>query len=135
VGIVTRGDILRDDCGDTEPLLDHASTQVVNVGPADPAQTALRVMVDEAIEHVPVLDGDELVGICTRTDLLKVRRRQFDLERPQAGLAARAANHSAVRRLRPALATLRRGNRSTTTSAAATDLATSPEREADDDCS
>jgi CBS-domain-containing membrane protein len=72
----------------------------VTVGPADTAQTALRIMVDEQVEHVPVVavDGDRLVGICTRTDLLKVRRRQLDLERPQAGLAYRLNRNG----LRPA---------------------------------
>lgn len=90
VGIVTRGDVLRNDCDDAAPLIDHASLQVVTVAPRDTAQTALRIMVDERIEHVPVVDADQqLVGICTRTDLLKVRRRQLDLERPQDGLAAR----------------------------------------------
>jgi hypothetical protein len=29
------------------------------------------------------------VGICTRTDLLKVRRTQYALEHPQDGFAAR----------------------------------------------
>ena len=90
VGIVTRGDVLRDDADDDERLLDHASTDVVSVRPTDRAQLALRVMVDESVEHVPVVDGGRLVGICTRTDLLKLRRRQFDLERQQDGLAARA---------------------------------------------
>ena len=103
VGIVARGDLLRDDCEDDERLIDHASTQVITVRPDDRAQAALRIMVDEAVEHVPVLDGDRLVGICTRTDLLKVRRRQYALEHPQDGLAARAADHHVVRRLRPQL--------------------------------
>jgi H+/Cl- antiporter ClcA len=93
VGIVARGDVLRDECPDGEPLLDHATADVVTVVPSDSAQRALRVMVDERIEHVPVVDGDgRLVGICTRTDLLKVRRRQLDLERVQDG----------IRRFRPA---------------------------------
>jgi len=62
----------------------------VTVHPTDTAQAALRVMVDEHVEHVPVIDGEHrLVGICTRSDLLKVRRRQLDLERRQAGAVAR----------------------------------------------
>jgi len=90
VGIVARGDVLRDDCDDDQPLVDHAASQVVTVAPSDTAQTALRVMLDEHVEHVPVVDTDHhLVGICTRTDLLKVRRRQLELERRQAGIAAR----------------------------------------------
>jgi H+/Cl- antiporter ClcA len=86
VGIIARGDILRDDCPDEHPLLEHATREVVNVRASDPTQAALRVMVDEHVEHVPVVDDSHgLVGICTRTDLLKVRRRQLDLERVQAG--------------------------------------------------
>lgn len=85
VGIVSRGDVLSDEAADDEePLLRHATTEVVALRPDDPAQTALQTMLEEQVEHLPVLgeDGD-LVGICTRTDLLKVRRRQLEHERPQ----------------------------------------------------
>jgi chloride channel protein, CIC family len=87
VGIVARGDVLRDDCDDDQPLLEHASRDVVTVRPDDTAQSVLRVMVDEHVEHVPVVDDGRLVGICTRTDLLKIRRVQFDLERAQSGFS------------------------------------------------
>jgi signal-transduction protein with cAMP-binding, CBS, and nucleotidyltransferase domain len=40
-------------------------------------------MLDESIDHVPVVADGRVVGICTRTDLLKVRRRQLELERRQ----------------------------------------------------
>jgi H+/Cl- antiporter ClcA/CBS domain-containing protein len=100
VGIVSRGDVLRDDCDDEQPLIDHAASQVVTVAPTDTAQTALRIMVDEHVEHVPVVAADRrLVGICTRTDLLKVRRRQLELERRQDGLASRL--NGSARRFRP----------------------------------
>jgi len=89
VGIIARGDVLRVECDDADPLLEVASRQVVTLQETDSAQTALRLMLDEAVEHLPVVDGGQLVGICTRTDLLKVRRRRFDLERQQPGLAAR----------------------------------------------
>lgn len=89
VGIVTRGDVLRDDCPDDQPLLDHAAPDVVTVRPDDSTQAVLRVMLDESIEHVPVLEDGKLVGICTRTDLLKIRRRHNDLEERQAGLTPR----------------------------------------------
>jgi CBS domain-containing protein len=59
-----------------------ASRDVVTVRLPDSAQTVLRVMLDENVEHYPVIDDGALVGICTRTDLLKVRQGQFDLERP-----------------------------------------------------
>ena len=86
IGIVSRGDVLRNSSPDDDLLVDHTTRQVVTVHEGDTAQRALRVMVDEHVEHVPVVDDDgRLVGICTRTDLLKVRRRQLDLEQVQAG--------------------------------------------------
>lgn len=89
VGIVTRGDLLRADAEPDVALTELASRDVVTVRPGDPAQDALRAMVDEHVEHVPVVDGERLVGICTRTDLLKVRRRQLDHEVVQPSVARR----------------------------------------------
>jgi H+/Cl- antiporter ClcA/CBS domain-containing protein len=85
VGIVARGDVLRDECDDRQPLLDLASRDVVTVRPDDSAHSVLQVMVDERVDHVPVVAEGRLVGICTRTDLLKIRRSQFELERSQTG--------------------------------------------------
>ncbi len=86
VGIVTRGEVLRDECVDDQRLGDRADRDLITVRPTDTAQLALQLMVDEHVEHIPVVDGHgRLVGICTRTDLLKVRRRQLDLERLQDG--------------------------------------------------
>jgi CIC family chloride channel protein len=47
VGIVSRGDLLRHDSSDDEPLLDHASADVVVVAPDDLASRALQVMVEK----------------------------------------------------------------------------------------
>jgi chloride channel protein, CIC family len=110
VGIVSRGDVLRDECDGGEPLLDHASSQVVTVHPAAQAHTVLRIMLEEAIEHVPVVEDGALVGISTRADLLKVRRRQLEHERPKARLAARVSNHGTIQRLRPRLSLSVRSN-------------------------
>jgi CBS domain-containing protein len=38
-------------------------------------------MLEEDVEHVPVVEDGALVGICTRTDLFKLRRAQLELER------------------------------------------------------
>jgi chloride channel protein, CIC family len=83
VGIVSRGDVLREGCDDALPLIEHASRDVVTVRSDDNAQAVLRVMVDEEVEHVPVVDDGRLVGICTRSDLLKVRQQALEQERPQ----------------------------------------------------
>lgn len=85
VGIVARGDLLGDPATDDAPLLDHASRDVVTVGRDDLAVTALHRMIEERVDHIPVLEDDQLVGICTRTDLMAVRATQLDLERYQPG--------------------------------------------------
>lgn len=85
VGIVARGDLLGDDLDPSAPVVDHASRDVVSVGPEDTVLTALHAMLDERIDHVPVLADGRLVGICTRTDLLKVRQEQRELDRLQSG--------------------------------------------------
>jgi CBS-domain-containing membrane protein len=88
IGLVTRADVMgngRAADGPGEPVRTRART-VGAVAPDDNAQAVLRVMVEERVEHVPVAGPDGvLVGICTRTDLLEVRRRQLHLERRQPG--------------------------------------------------
>jgi CIC family chloride channel protein len=95
VGIVARGDVLREGCDDAQALLEHASRDVVTVRPDDGAQAALSVMLDEGVDHVPVVADGMLVGICTRSDLFKLRRTQLELERSQAGLSLLRPRRSA----------------------------------------
>src|SRR4051812_14779369 len=84
VGIVARTDLLMEDADDSDPLLEHASSEVVTVGPDDVAITALQRIVEEGVEHLPVVEDGVLVGVCTRTDLLRVRATQFASERHDA---------------------------------------------------
>jgi CBS domain-containing protein len=48
-------------------------------------------MLDEQVDHLPVVDGDRLVGICTRTDVLRARGHQRRAEVPQPGWLRRLA--------------------------------------------
>jgi len=84
-GIVSRGDLLRELESNDETALDIGSRDVVSVGPTDPLFVALDRMLVEGIEHLPVLEGGRLVGICTRTDILRARQRQLEHERLQPG--------------------------------------------------
>jgi CBS domain-containing protein len=59
------------------------------VAPGAPAEDVLRILLDESIEHVPVVDHGNLVGIVTRADLFKVRRRQLGLEEREPGALGR----------------------------------------------
>ena len=88
VGIVSRGDLLRADGSAAGPLRDVSSNDVVGVSPGESVQHALHLMLEEQLEHIPVIDVDgRLLGICTRTDGLAVRRRHVELEGPQRGWA------------------------------------------------
>ncbi len=46
--------------------------EVITVCPDCPLEEAARIMVDNRIGGVPVVDGDKLIGIITETDLFKV---------------------------------------------------------------
>jgi H+/Cl- antiporter ClcA/predicted transcriptional regulator len=81
VAIVTRTDVIDADRDDPTPLVEAATSPVVTAAYEDTAQAVLQLMVDEHVDHVPIVRDGRLAGICTRSDLLKVRREQFALER------------------------------------------------------
>ena len=86
VGIVSRGDLLGPEADAAAPVLEVASRDVVTVTPADTLLTVLELVLDEGIEHVPVVDTDRrVVGICTRTDILAVREHVRNAHRHQPG--------------------------------------------------
>jgi chloride channel protein, CIC family len=86
VGIVSRSDLLGPEAADEAPLARIASPEVVTVAPDDSLLTALQRIVDEEVEHLPVVDpAHHVVGMCTRTDILRARSRHFTAEQSQAG--------------------------------------------------
>jgi H+/Cl- antiporter ClcA len=102
VGIVTRTDLLEGQLGESEPVRDEASPDVATVAPDDLAIAALLCMAEEAVDHIPVVADGRLVGIVTRTDLLRANSRRLEHERPQPGwrphrtAARRAARRAAA---------------------------------------
>src|SRR5262249_16950117 len=84
-GIVTRADLLVQELRDDAPVTSIATAEVVTVGPDDSLLAVLEGIMEEGVDHVPVVEHDRLVGICTRTDLLRARSRYLDDERRQAG--------------------------------------------------
>ncbi|MFE2757675.1 HPP family protein [Actinosynnema sp. NPDC059335] len=79
VGIVTESDMLRgrytdDDSGDT-PVSEVLTTPVYGMDPAAPVDVLARVMIDDRIRCVPVVDGGRLVGVVTRRDLVRALAR------------------------------------------------------------
>jgi acetoin utilization protein AcuB len=59
---------------------------VVTVGPAFPVEEAARLMVQEKIGAVPVVDGGDLVGILTETDVLALFVETFGAGTPSSRL-------------------------------------------------
>jgi H+/Cl- antiporter ClcA len=89
VGIVSRTDLLAPDAVATAALADVASPDVVSVGPDDLLVTVLQRIVEEEVEHLPVLDEERhVVGMCTRTDVLAARGRHLDADSRQPGWSA-----------------------------------------------
>jgi CBS domain-containing protein len=83
---VSRSDLLGDDGSDERPVDTIAATDVVAVPPTASVLEALGTIVRESVEHVPVVDDRCLVGICTRTDVLRARARKIQDERPAPSL-------------------------------------------------
>ncbi|MCS6844967.1 MAG: CBS domain-containing protein [Caldilineales bacterium] len=85
VGIVTSGDlrritglasILNDKSQDNFlwhhiPVVNVMSPNPITVAPTASASEVAAILIEHKIGGVPVLDGDELVGIITSTDLLR----------------------------------------------------------------
>jgi CBS domain-containing protein len=84
-GIVARADLLQRTDGEDPPLRELGSHDVVTIEADDSVLHALRLMVEEEVDHLPVVDEGRLVGMCTRSDVLRARGRQLENERPQQG--------------------------------------------------
>ncbi len=84
-GIISRSDLLDSDFDETMAVRDLARHDVVTIGPMDTVREASRLMFAEGVDHLPVVDGGRLVGMCTRTDILKTYSRSMTMDRRQPG--------------------------------------------------
>lgn len=104
LGIIAREDVLELGEGtDTDLAIDHASTDVVTVGSRQTLVVALGLLLDEGIGHLPVVDDGRLVGMCTRTDILRARQRRFDDENRQPGWRGARTSVTREPRRRPSI--------------------------------
>jgi Zn-dependent protease/predicted transcriptional regulator len=78
VGLVTLADVQKSPPADREALIvkDVMSREVVTLPPDAPLTDAFKIMSERQIGRIPVMKEDEIVGIVTRTDILKVMELQ-----------------------------------------------------------
>jgi len=88
-GMVSRSDLLADLVADAQPVDEIAATDCVAVPSSASVLDALETIVREGVEHVPVVDDGCVVGICTRTDVLRARARKLNEEHPAPSLRLR----------------------------------------------
>lgn len=77
IGIVTERDILikvvsKDLRPSTVELSDIMSKPLITTNSDTPIATAVNIMLDKNIRRLPIVDGDELVGILSVVDILNI---------------------------------------------------------------
>ena len=90
-GIVTERDyarkvILLGRSSSETPLSDIMSSPVLTVKPTDTVTYCMTLMTDRKIRHLPVLDGDDLLGLISIGDLVKavIEQQQEEISQLQS---------------------------------------------------
>jgi len=63
--------MLRGKKSDETPVSDIMSTNVTVTHPTDGVDDCLRIMTDKLIRHLPVVDGEKVIGVISIGDLVK----------------------------------------------------------------
>ena len=85
VGILSERDIVRGMGPHGADLHDVAVSElmtknIIRCSPGDSVNEAMALMTDRRIRHLPVFDGDELVGFISIGDLVKCRIKEVQAE-------------------------------------------------------
>lgn len=72
------------------PVRDIMTPRVVTVGMSDTVDACMRVVTERRVRHLPVLDGDEVVGVVSIGDLVKavIEDQQVELDQLQRYIAS-----------------------------------------------
>ncbi len=62
------------------PVSELMTTRLVKCAPGDTVLEAMAMMTDRRIRHLPVFDGDDLVGLISVGDLVKCRISEVQAE-------------------------------------------------------
>ncbi len=85
VAILVERDVLQHRPPESDLALSIASHDLVIARPDDTVLHALEQMIHEDVDQLPVVRDDQLVGLCTRLDMLKVSDIQAEGENAQPG--------------------------------------------------
>jgi len=93
-GIISRSDLLADDALVARSVGDFCRTDVVTIDRRATVGDASRLMIAEGVDHIPVVDEEgRLVGMFTRTDILKAASTALAAESPEEGWLSRYRRH------------------------------------------
>ena len=60
-----------------EPISKVMSSELITVHDGQPVSTLRKIFEDNPIHHVPVVSGDEVIGIVTSTDFMRISFGEF----------------------------------------------------------
>lgn len=94
VGIVTERDyarkvVLMGRASNETPVRDIMTPEVMYVRPCQTSEDCMALMTDKRLRHLPVMDGDRLVGLVSIGDLVKdvISEQKFIIEQMQHYIA------------------------------------------------
>ena len=95
VGILSERDyarkiVLQGRSSATTPVRDIMTTDVISVGLADTADHCMQLVTNRRIRHLPVLDGEAVLGVVSIGDLVKavIEDQQVEIEQLQRYIAS-----------------------------------------------
>jgi acetoin utilization protein AcuB len=74
------------------PVRSRMTRNLITVAPDDPVEHAARLMLENKIGCLPVLDGSDLVGIITEADIFRAFVQLLGVMEPGTRIQLRAAN-------------------------------------------
>ncbi|HNX53169.1 MAG TPA: CBS domain-containing protein [Pontiellaceae bacterium] len=91
VGIFSERDIIRkvylkDKCGKATKVSEIMSTGLTTVKPDTTLESCMEMMTEKRIRHLPVLSGDQVVGVISIGDIVKfmVQEKEFVIKNLQS---------------------------------------------------
>jgi CBS domain-containing protein len=94
VGILAERDFIRkiylqDKCGKSTKVSEIMSTSLTTVTADTALESCMEIMTEKRIRHLPVLDGDRVVGIVSIGDIVKhmVNEKDFVIKNLQSYIA------------------------------------------------